>query len=138
MKTLPIIVFSIVLFGISVFFRKLTVDRISPYQLQVISGFVYAAVAPIWYYICRKNGIIGYDNTGIMYAIICILTGTLAAVCFGFALKQSDNPGVISALISLNPVITMGLSVLFLHESLSVTKVLAFILAVVSAVLVNL
>jgi uncharacterized membrane protein len=137
-KTLPIIVVSIVLFGISVFFRKLSVDRISPYQLQVISGFVYASMAPMWYYMCRKNGISGYDTTGVVFAIVCILTGTFAAVLFGFALKQSDNPGVISALISLNPVITMALSVFFLHESLSLTKMLAFILAVVSAILVNL
>lgn len=135
---LPLIVISIVLFGISVFFRKLAVDKVSPFQIQVISAFIYTALAPIWVYFARKNGQTEYDSTGVFYAVTAVVLATLAMVCFGFCLKQTDNPGVISALISLNPVITMGLSVLFLHEQLTPIKVLAFVLALVSAVLVNL
>lgn len=138
MKMLPLILISIVLFGISVFFRKLAVDRVSPFQIQVISAFVYGLLGPIWYYVSKRNGTPEYESTGVFYAVTCIVLATIAMVCFGFALKQTNNPGVISALISLNPVITMGLSVLFLHEQLSLAKILAFVLAVISAVLVNL
>ena len=137
MKNIPLIVASIILFGFSVFFRKLAVDRISPYQVQVVSAVVYVALLPMWLYLCQKNNIISYDNSGITYAVICCVLSTIGAVCMGFALNQSHNPGVISALTSLSPVITMALSILFLHETLSPIKIVAFILALLSAILVN-
>ena len=138
MKTLPLIILAIVLFGISVFFRKLAVDRIHPFQIQAISGVVYALLLPIWIYLTQKNGSTNYDVTGTFFSIICILTSIVAAICFGFALKESNNPGVVSALVSLSPVITMTLSILFLHETMSTTKAIAFLLALASAILVNL
>ncbi len=138
MKILPLIITSIFLFGISVFFRKLAVDRIHPYQIQIISAVVYSLLTPIWIMLCYKEGVAGYDKLGTVFAVICILTATVAAVSFGFCLRQTHSPGVISAIVSLNPVITMALSILFLHESLSPTKIIAFALALLSAILVNL
>lgn len=137
MKNIPLIIAAIILFGFSVFFRKLAVDRINPYQIQLVSTVVYLMLVPVWLHLCQKNNIVSYDNAGVIYAAICIMLSIVGAVCMGFALNQSNNPGVISALTSLSPVITMALSILFLHETLSPIKIVAFILALLSAILVN-
>ncbi len=137
MKNIGLIVASIILFGISVFFRKLAVDKISPYQIQLVSTAVYVLLIPLWLQLCYRNNITSYDNAGVIYAAICITLSIAGAVCMGFALNQSNNPGVISALTSLSPVITIALSILFLHETMSPIKIVAFILALLSAILVN-
>lgn len=135
---LPYVVLCIILFGISTFFRKLSLDRMHPYQLQVISGVIYLAFLPMWLLILsyQQPGA-KYDNLGIFFAVVCILIYTVATVLFGFALKETKSPGVVAALISLSPVITMTLAFFFLDEKFTVTKGIAFALALASAILVN-
>lgn len=137
-KILPLIIVSIILFGISAFLRKEAVDRIHPYQIQIISAAVYVALLPLWISLSYKEGYTSYDKMGVLFTVLLVTTSTIASVAFGFALKQTNSPGVVAALVSLSPVITMSLSILFLHESLSTTKVVAFLLALASAILVNL
>jgi transporter family protein len=115
----------------------MAVDRIHPYQIQLVSTVVYVLLIPVWFQLCQKQNLSSYDNMGIIYAAICITTSIIGAVCMGFTLNQSNNPGVISALVSLSPVITMALSIMFLHETLSPIKIVAFSLALLSAILVN-
>jgi len=129
---------SIILFGISTFFRKLSLDRLHPYQLQVISGVIHAIFMPLWIYLLHKKGILLYNAVGINYAIICCLIYTVATVLFSFALQDSKNPGVISALISLSPIVTMLLAHFFLNEQFTWIKGLAFALALASVILLSL
>lgn len=138
MKTLPYILACIFLYGLSTFLRKLSLDRIHPYQLQVISAYVYVLAAPIWMWLLHDNNIKGYDIKGSIYGVACIMVYTAAAVIFGFAIKQSDNVGVGTALVSLSPIVTISLSYLFLNETLSITKIIAFVFAILSAIIVNL
>lgn len=135
---LPYIGLCIILFGISTFFRKLALDRMHPYQLQVISGVIYLGFLPMWLLILsHQHPGIKYDGWGIFYAVCCILIYTAATVLFGFALKETKSPGVVAALISLSPVITMALAFFFLDEKFTTTKAIAFLLALASAILVN-
>ena len=138
MKIMPLILITVILFGISIFFRKLAVDRIHPYQIQVISGLVYLLLIPFWFIVCNKEKLTHYDFNGVVLSIIVALMSVAAAISYGFALKYTDSPGVTSALVSLSPIITMTLSILFLSEKLSFFKIIAFFLALLSAVLVNL
>lgn len=94
---------------------------------------------PIWLTVLsRQHPEAKFDSEGIFYAVICCLIYTGASVLFGFALKGTQSPGVVSALISLSPIITMGLSFFFLDEKFTLTKGIAFVLAMLSAILVNL
>lgn len=137
-KNLTTILITIVLFGVSVFFRKLAVDRIHPFQIQVISAVIYGLLTPIWLVLCNKQNATHYDTMGVAFAVVCVLTSVLAGLAYGFALQKSDSPGVVSALASLSPVITIALSIIFLSEKLSITKMVAFFLALASAILVSL
>lgn len=131
------IIFCICLFGFSTFLRKLALDRMHPYQFQIISGIIYCIFIPIWFYVLPKDKEVNYSAYGIIFAIVGTLIYTLSTVLFSFILKETKNPGSLSALISLSPIITIGLSFIFLGEKFSLTKILALIFAIISAILVS-
>lgn len=78
-----------------------------------------------------------YSSMGIGLIILCTVIHIIGAVAFGFLLKESNNVGVLSALVSLSPVVTVTLSMIFLGEQFSFWKVIAFLLALFSAILIN-
>jgi len=124
--------------GAATFFRKVALNNMHPYQLQIISGAVHIVFIPLWIYLLYKNGSLEFNVTGVYYALICCVIYTAATVLFSFSLRDSNSPGVISALICLNPVVTMILAYFFLDESITITKIIAFILALASALLLSL
>ena len=137
MKNIFLIILTIFLFGFSVFFRKLAVDRIHPYQLQVVAGLVYMVEIPIWLFLINKNNIVGYNLSGIMFAALCVIASVIGAVIFGFLLKSSNSTGQLATLISTNPMITLFLSMIFLGESFSFKKGVACVLAFIGLLLFN-
>ena len=131
-KNLLIILCTIFLFGLSVFFRKLSVDRIHPYQLQIIAGIVYAVELPLWMYLISKNPNIGnYNPLGVTFGIICIVFHVIAAVLFGILMKSSNSTGVISAMVAANPIVTAIFSYLILNEEFTTRKVIGMITTLV-------
>lgn len=138
MKQVTLIGCTILLFGISVFFRKLAVDRIHPYQLQIVAGAVYAIEIPVWLYLLSKNNISGYNTSGVIYGALCIATYVVAAVLFGMLLKSSNSAGQSTILVALNPIVTLVLSMMFLGETLTVKKFVACLLALCGLIVFNL
>lgn len=137
MKNLHLIIACIILFGFSTFFRKLALDRVHPFQLQIVAAGVYAVLIPFWIYMSNKVQATEYSSMGIGLIILCTVIHIIGAVAFGFLLKESNNVGVLSALVSLSPVVTVTLSMIFLGEQFSFWKVIAFLLALFSAILIN-
>lgn len=139
MKQMLFIISCIILFGISTFFRKLAMDRMHPFQFQIIAGVIYMITIPIWIWIWMSSNksSMQYNISGILFATICIALYTVGVVLFGFLLKNSNNTGIVASMLSLNPIITLALSYLFLGEVLTTAKVVAFVLAMTSAILIN-
>jgi drug/metabolite transporter (DMT)-like permease len=135
MKPSLLICLGIVLFGIAAFFRKFAVDRLHPYQLQIINGYIYLILMPIWFYLAHD--IKPMTMPGIFYACITTLFGIAGGLAYSFILTKNVNPGVAAALLGLSPVVTIAMSTFFFHESLSIWKILAFTCALASAILVN-
>ncbi len=130
-----LLIVTIVLFGVSAFFRKLAVDRISPYQLQLFSSIIYTSLIPFWLYLTRHNGVeISYDTSAIIFSIACVLTNVAGAIFFGKLLQSSDSIGSLTVLIAINPIVTFLLSMMFLGETLTIKKVVACGLAVISLI----
>jgi len=78
-----------------------------------------------------------YAATGIGFAVLCNLVHIIGAITIGYLFRGSPNAGVISAMASMSPLITLSLSMMFLGEHLTSGKVLAFFFALLSAILVN-
>lgn len=119
------LILTIFLFGSSAFFRKLAVDRIHPYQLQVVAAAIYAIMVPVWLYFLAKQESVEWNFEGIAFGCICLVSYIIAAVLFGFLLKQTTDPGMIATLVAMNPAVTMMLTSTFLGEEFDPRKLIA-------------
>lgn len=136
MKTPIMLILTIILFGVSAFFRKLAVDKISPYQLQLYSSLIYTSLIPFWLYVIKANNIeFNYDSTAIAFSLVAVLTNVAGAIFFGRLLQQSQNIGSLTVIISINPIVTFALSMMFLGEVLTWKKVIACGLAILSLII---
>ena len=133
-----LIFLTILAFGLSSLFRKLAVDRIHPYQLQIVAGAVYALEIPIWLYLLSKSQISNYNLSGVFWGIVCIATHVVGAVMFGILLKSSNDTGALTLMISINPVITTLFSVMFLQEQFGTNKIIASVIMLIGLILFNL
>jgi len=133
------ILLCVVLFGVSSFCRKMSVDRLHPLQLQTVAGLVYALQLPVWLYLLHRGGVTGpYDRGGVSWGVACVLANMVGAVVLSGLLKSSSEPGVVLALVSVNPVVTGCLTVICLGEEVTPRKVLATGLMAAGFVLFNL
>jgi len=126
---------TIIAFGFSAFFRKLAVDKIHPYAMQIISATVYASLIPVWYSLTPKP--IELNETGVFYAVVTTILHVCGAVMFGLLLRESNSTGSLAVMVSISPAITTFLSVLFLQEKFEMRHVAATLLTLVGLCLFN-
>lgn len=123
MKNIILVALTIFFSGISVFFRKLAVDKIHPYQIQIIAGLLYGTLIPAWLFLMSKSSIsFNFNFLGNFYGLLCLGSYVLSAVILGILLKTSNSTGTLSVLVSINPLITLLFSVIFLGEEFTVKK----------------
>lgn len=126
---------TIMAFGFSAFFRKLAVDKMHPYNMQIISAFVYAALIPLWHHLAPKEE--GYNTTGVLLTFITIALHVCGSVSFGLLLKSSNSTGALAVMISSSPIITTLLSIYFLKEEFELKHIIASLLTLSGLVLFN-
>jgi uncharacterized membrane protein len=130
-----LIVMTILAFGFSAFFRKLAVDKLHPYYMQIISAGVYLTMAPVWYNLAPKNATM--DAQGTFYAIITTCVHVCGAVMFGMLLKSSNSTGSLSVMVSAAPIVTVLLSIIFLEEEFQLKHFVATLLTLSGLTLFN-
>jgi hypothetical protein len=121
---IPLTALTVALLALSVFFRKLSVDRIHPYQLQIVAGAIYALEVPLWLWLIKREGITSYDPMGVMWGTLCILTAVATAVLFSYLLKHSPSPSLVAMAVATNPLGVLLLTRLFLGEEITLKKLL--------------
>lgn len=127
---------TILAFGFSAFFRKLAVDRMHPYNMQVLSAFIYMSLVPLWHNLASKEG--GeYNTVGAALTLITILLHIGGSVAFGLLLKSSNSTGALAVMISSSPVITTLLSIYFLKEEFELKHMIASLLTISGLILFN-
>jgi drug/metabolite transporter (DMT)-like permease len=138
MKNILFIALTIIFSGISVFFRKLAVDKIHPYQIQILAGLLYGTLIPMWMFFMTKSSIsFNFNILGNLYGVLCLLSYVLSAVILGLLLKTTSSVGTISILVSINPLITLLFSYFFLGEEINMKKIIATILILSGVVLLK-
>lgn len=130
-----LIIATILIFGFSAFFRKMAVDRIHPYHLQIVSAAVYVSLAPMWHHLAPKN--MDFNPSGFGYAALTTTLHILAAVSFGLLLRGSNSTGALSVMISASPLVTTLLSVAFMGEKMEIRHVIATLLTLAGLTLFN-
>lgn len=131
MKNIILIALTIFFSGVSVFFRKLAVDKIHPYQIQIIAGLLYGTLIPVWMFLMSKSSVnFNFNFLGNFYGVLCLGFYVLSAVILGILLKSSNSTGTLSVLVSINPLITLLFSVMFLGEEFTVKKFIGCVVVV--------
>lgn len=122
---LALIAFATLVFGVSTFLRKVSLTYVGPLQFQAIASLVYGAMAVPLVYVLLKtpelhSGIV--SRSGIFWCVLATIVHVFGAYAFMVALQKGNDVGLVSALISTSPVITLVLSMALLNEQLSLRQ----------------
>ena len=132
-----LVVGTILAFGFSAFLRKMAVDRMHPYNMQVLSAFIYMSLVPLWHHLASKEPEGGYNLPGAAFTLATLLLHIFGSVAFGLLLKSSNSTGALAVMISSSPVITTMLSIYFLGEKFELRHAIAAVLTLAGLTLFN-
>jgi drug/metabolite transporter (DMT)-like permease len=130
MKTEMFILIAILGWGVGSFFSKLSNTAMHPLMVASVSLLTYMVVLPLALIFSKFDHSVSVQ--GIVVTVVgslCMCAGTLG---FAFALRNGAPVGQATILAALNPMITLALSMIFLHEGMTVRKGIGIIFALVS------
>ena|SRR5579885_598864 len=132
-----LILLCILLWGISSFLNRLSVERMPPLLMQVIVGSVFFFYIPVALKLTGVNNPLHYKWSPYSVALTAVATlcSISANVLLYTSLKGSNNSGSSTMMISLYPVVTLILSVFILHEHITVTKFIGVAVMLIGAYL---
>jgi drug/metabolite transporter (DMT)-like permease len=134
-----VIFLCVILWGISTFLNRLSVETASPLVLQIIVGFGYVLYLPIALKISGVGNPLEYrwSTHSLILTACATVCSILANVMLYGYLKGSNQTGAHTMLLSLYPVVTLLLSAVFLHEHFNITRVLGVMTMIVGAILLS-
>jgi uncharacterized membrane protein len=124
------------MWGLSTFLNRLSVERIPAVLLQAIVGITYIMFIPIALKLCNVSNPFTYKWSFYSVCLTCLATicSILANIMLYMTLKGSNTTGASTMLISLYPVVTLILSVIFLHEQFTLPKTIGVVLMIIGAI----
>src|SRR5690349_16727815 len=125
----------ILLWGLSNFINRISVEKINPLLMPSIVGAVYIV------YACGTRFFLPdkvewSTQSVILTASATVLSITASILSFS-VLKGSDHSGSIMVLTTLHPVITLLLCSIFLHEKLSTITCIGVFLLITGSILIS-
>jgi drug/metabolite transporter (DMT)-like permease len=129
----------ILLWGVSTFLNRLSVERMSPFLMQVVGACVFCLFVPFMLRLGDVSNPLTYKWSPYSVALTATaaMISILANIFLYLSLKGSAQSGSTAMLISLYPVVTMPLSVVFLHEHLPILKILGIIAMIIGTILLS-
>ncbi|MBI4641578.1 MAG: EamA family transporter [Candidatus Tectomicrobia bacterium] len=122
-------------FGMWGFIGKIGSESVGRYPYVVISYLTVTVIA--WIFMIFSSGPSFSFSLKLFYPVIGGLFTALAILSY-FKAIETVPVSLVTPLISLYPALTVVLSLLFLGESLSTTKILGVVLALIAGVLLGL
>ena len=121
-----LILLCVLLWGISAFLNRLSVERMPPLLMQVIVGSVFLFYIPVALKLTGE----GFHNPlhykwstySVCMTALATCCSIAANVLLYTSLKGDNQSGASTMMISLYPVVTMILSIFILHQHFSVWK----------------
>lgn len=133
------LILCVLLWGLSTFLNRLSVEHLPPLLMQVVVAVVYAFYLPI---AIRMQGIGNPIYYKWSYGSVALTAAATIASIFANLLlythlKGSNNTGISVMFISLHPVVTLLLSYFFLNESISNIRAVGIIAMIIGAILLG-
>lgn len=135
MPMLYLILITILGWGVGSLFYKTASDNMHPIMVITTITALYLILTPLAFIFLKFPKEI--NAPGISYALaggICMSVGSMAYL---FALKRG-GAGEVTTITALYPALTLVLSVIFLHEGMTIKKGIGIILALASCLLLSL
>ena len=123
----------VLMWGISTFLNKLAVEQMPAFLMQITAGFIYIIFMPTAYLFVMNKGY-KWSSYGIALTLIATAISVSANILLYMSMKGNSNAGASTMLVSLYPVITLFLSILLLHEQITLYKVLGTIAMIIGTV----
>lgn len=138
MNSTLVLLLCCLLWGTTTFLQRLSADHMNPVIMQVVVALGFAIFVPfgIWYQGGWSN--IKWSSLSIGLTLAATFLSLTGNILFYTVLKGSHNTGAQSLFLCLYPVITLILSVLFLHETFSVFKVIGIAAMIAGTVFLSL
>ena len=122
------------LWGLWGFFSKMATTFLRDMDATIYQAFGYLFVTGVAAFVLRFQG--GGKPIGIFYAVLSGASAALATFFFFGAITRGRSVVVVS-MTALYPLITLGLSAIFLHEMLTLKQLLGVGMAVGAIVLLS-
>ena len=125
-------ILAMVLWGFWGFLPKLSLAHINPQSAQIWQSLGGAIAAVIYLFFVSKT--LQTAPLGIASGIATGLFAFGGTLCFIFALSIGKS-SVVVMMTALYPLVTMLLSFIFLHETLTITNMIGVIFAIIAIML---
>ncbi len=76
------------------------------------------------------------DKIGILFCFITAMSAIIASVSYAFALKTYPA-GLVAAIVAINPIITLIISIFVFNETINLTKIIGIITAIVGIIIIS-
>lgn len=134
-----LIILCVLLWGISSFLNRLSVERMPPLLMQVIVGSVFLFYIPVALRLTGVNNPLHYKWSAYSVTLTAIATmcSITANVLLYTSIKGSDHSGSSTMMISLYPVVTFILSIFILHEDFTILKIIGVVVMLTGAAILS-
>lgn len=135
MNWLTLTLITVILWGVWGFFIKLSTKYMDWKTFMVFSG-IGIIVVNVAIFLYFKPDITIKEN-GFYYAALAGIIASIAAVPYYLAL-EIGKASIVTALAATYPIVTVLLSLLILHEEITLVQIVGIVLALIATVLVSL
>jgi drug/metabolite transporter (DMT)-like permease len=116
--------------------QKLAVKSISPLMIQLVSTYIYSALAPLLFMFMKvKSHPMIWTSRGIMWATISSLLSLTAAISFLYA-AQHKPINQITSVVAIYPAITCILSWVILKEEFVPSRLFGIVIIIIGTLFV--
>jgi len=114
--------------GVSVFFDKLAANRIGVRGSMIYFFSMLPALLVLAFYLLWGYKIWGFDRVGVLWITLATVLNIIALVCYFLVFTKAEASWAV-AVTALYPICTVILAFVFLHESITLHKIIGIILA---------
>lgn len=134
MSNSQLIVIAILGWGVGSLFYKVANDNIHPIMVSTIVTAMYILLTPLSFTLFKVS--YQLNATGIIFSLLGGFTMCIGSIAYFYALKNG-GAGEITTVTALYPALTLVLSIIFMHEDMSIKKGIGVGLALLSVLLLS-
>lgn len=118
-------------------FNKIAVMRLHPIQMFMIASCVNVALFPLYYFMFKQQGVSNQFHIGsVAFCVLASISTAIGSAAYIYGIRTGEL-GTIAVLSCSYPLLTVLLSVLFLGESLTLSKIIGMIFVVAGVIVLG-